>query len=63
MKSFLKKIRNYLRKGQTTKRPLRIVMLSAADSAGSGYRIRSAVKSVEKEIKVENAGKKKLTFI
>jgi hypothetical protein len=49
MKFFLKKISNYLIKEQITKEPLRIVMLSPADSAGSGSRIRNAVRSVESE--------------
>ena len=53
MKFFLKKIGNYLRKEQITKGPLRIVMLSPADSAGSGSRIRNAVRSVEKEIVID----------
>tara|TARA_B110000196_G_C21131056_1_gene658485 strand:+ start:65 stop:2173 length:2109 start_codon:yes stop_codon:yes gene_type:complete len=50
MYPFLWKIKNYLSKKESGKKPLRIFMLSPADSAGSGARIRDAVRSVNRKV-------------
>jgi hypothetical protein len=50
MYPFLWKIKNYLSKKESGEKPLRIFMLSPADSAGSGARIRDAVRSVNRKV-------------